>query len=293
MISRNFLTGTVVLLAACLANASPCRPSSIVSSSTVVASVIETATKSETATSTASVDVPQSTTDPAESESTTETGTTVNVETTSGASSVETTTTALADITTTTNPITTAETTVEATATTAAATTTSEEPEALQSIYLYAHGSSDPSLAPLGGLGYSVISDTGNSEIKYITFTDDVSSTLFFTLSERTGKVKIGNGDRAGNLLGYYPSNDYSLAIAAEATLIEDSGLSPIDCDIVDGNGSGYQKLQCQFGNKGNADFWTCGSNFVLVSPGVDFTNRCPRAATSYKLDYIEVVYIS
>ncbi|CAF3619541.1 unnamed protein product [Fusarium graminearum] len=179
MISRNFLTGTVVLLAACLANASPCRPSSIVSSSTVVASVIETATKSETATSTASVDVPQSTTDPAESESTTETGTT------------------------------------------------------------------------------------------------------------------IGNGDRAGNLLGYYPSNDYSLAIAAEATLIEDSGLSPIDCDIVAGNGSGYQKLQCQFGNKGNADFWTCGSNFVLVSPGVDFTNRCPRATTSYKLDYIEVVYIS
>ncbi|CAF3524870.1 unnamed protein product [Fusarium graminearum] len=190
MISRNFLTGTVVLLAACLANASPCRPSLIVSSSTVVASVIETATKSETATSTASVDVPQSTTDPAESESTTETGTTVNVETTSGASS-------------------------------------------------------------------------------------------------------IGNGDRAGNLLGYYPSNDYSLAIAAEATLIEDSGLSPIDCDIVAGNGSGYQKLQCQFGNKGNADFWTCGSNFVLVSPGVDFTNRCPRATTSYKLDYIEVVYIS
>ncbi|KAF5236102.1 hypothetical protein FAUST_6712 [Fusarium austroamericanum] len=292
MISHNFFTGTVVLLAACLANASPCRPSSIISSSTVVASVSETATKIETATSTASVGVPQTTTDPAKSESTTETGTTVNVETTSSASSAETTTTALVDITTTTNPITSAETTTEATTTTATATTTGEEPEALQSISLYARGSGDPSLASLEGTGFSVISDTSSSDIKYIAFTDDVSSTLFFTLSERTGKVKIGNGPRAGNLLGYYPSNDYSLALAAEATLIEDSGLSPIDCDIVAGNGDGYYKLQCQFGNKGNADFWTCGSNFVLVSPGVDFTSRCPRATTSYKLDYIEVVYI-
>ncbi|QPC78053.1 hypothetical protein HYE68_008805 [Fusarium pseudograminearum] len=290
MISRNLLTGTVILLAACLADASPCRPSSIVSSSTVVASASETATESETATSTASVDVPQTTTGPATSESTTETGTTVNIETTFSASSVETTTTALADITTTTNLITTAETTAEATTTIATATTTGEEPEALQSIYLYASGSDDPSLASTDGTGFSAISDTSSSEIKYIAFTDDVSSPLFFTLSESTGKVKIGNGPRAGNLLGYSSSRDYSFALAAETTLIEDGGLSAIDCDIVAGNG--FQRLQCQFGNRGNADFWTCGSNFVLVSPGVDFSNKCPRAAMSYKLDYIEVRYI-
>ncbi|KAM0349857.1 hypothetical protein ACHAPY_010723 [Fusarium culmorum] len=259
-------------------------------SSTVVASASETATKSETATSTASVDVPQTTTGPAKPESTTETGTTINVETTSSASSVETTTTDLADITTTTNPITSAETTTEATTTTAAATTTGEEPEALQSIYLYARGSDDPSLSALDGSGFPVISDTSSSEIKYIAFTDDVNSPLYFTLSESTGKVKIGNGPRAGNLLGYSSSGDYSFVLAAETTFIEDGGLSAIDCDIVTGNG--YRILQCQFGNRGNADFWTCGSNFVLVSPGVDFSNKCPRAATSYKLGFIAVAYI-
>ncbi|KAF4497071.1 Transcriptional regulatory moc3 [Fusarium agapanthi] len=282
MISRNLLTGTVVLLSACLANAGPCRPLSIVSSSTVVASASETATESETATSTASIDVTQTTTDPAESESTTETGTTVNVETTSSASSVETPTTALVDITTTTNPVTSAETT-----TTAAATTTSEEPEALQSIYLLAQGGDDPSLESSGGTGYSALSDTSSGEIKYIVFTTDVSSTLYFTLSERTGQVKVGNGPNAGNLLRYYAADDYSFALAAAPSIGDDSGLSPVDCNIAAENG--LQQLQCQFADKGNAEFWTCDSNLVLVKPGVDFTSRCPRASTSYKLDYIQV----
>ncbi|KAF5230747.1 hypothetical protein FANTH_13739 [Fusarium anthophilum] len=281
----------VVLLAACLANASPCRPSSIVSSSTVVASASETASESETATSTASIDVSQTTTGLAEPESTTETGTTVNVETTSSASSIETTTTALVDITTTTNPITSAETTTEATTTTAAATTTSEEPEALQSIYLYAVSNDDPSLAATNGRGYSALSDTSSGEIKYIAFTTDVSSTLYFTLSERTGQVKVGNGPNAGNLLRYSGAGDYSFALATTPSIGDDSGLPPIDCDIF--GSDGLQRLQCQFADKGIADFWTCGSNLVLVKPGVDFTSRCPRASTSYKVDYIQVVSIS
>ncbi|KAJ4108681.1 hypothetical protein NW768_012158 [Fusarium equiseti] len=292
MIPRHLLTGTVVLLGACLANASPCRPSTIVSSSTIIASVGETAAESETSTSTTSSDISLTTT------VLTETGTTVNAETTSSVTSVETTSTAtsveptttalVVDITTTTSPITSAEATTEATTTTAAARTTGEEPEALQTIYLYAQGSNDPSLAPLGGTGFSVLSDSSGADIKYIAFTDDVASPLFFTLSESTGKVMIGNGPHAGKLLGYSPLGDYSFALAANAPTIGDDGLPPVDCNIVPGNG--IQKLQCQFGNKGNADFWTCGSNLVLVNPGVDFSNRCPRATTSYKLGYIQVV---
>ncbi|KAH7151564.1 hypothetical protein DER46DRAFT_579574 [Fusarium sp. MPI-SDFR-AT-0072] len=309
MISRNLLTGTVVLLAASLANAGPCRPSSIISSSTAIASVSETATssfESETATSTASIDATQTATTATESESESETGTTVIVETTPTVSSVETTTTALVGSTTTTAAITTAETTTaetttaetttaetstEATTTTAAATTTSEEPEALQSIYMYAHGSNDPALAPAGGTGFTVLSDTTIPEVEYIDFTTDVSSTLFFTLSERTGKVKIGNGADVGKLVGYYPAGDYSLVIAAETTLAEDNGISPLDCEII--NGNGFQMLQCQYGDKGVADLWTCAGHLTLVKPGVDFTSKCPRGATGYKLTFIQVVYSS
>ncbi|KAI7761092.1 hypothetical protein LZL87_011497 [Fusarium oxysporum] len=299
MISRNLLTGTVVLLAASLANAGPCRPSSIISSSTAIASVSETATssfESETATSTASIDATQTATTATESESESETGTTVIVETTPTVSSVKTTTTALVGSTTTTAAITTAETTTaetstEATTTTAAATTTSEEPEALQSIYMYAHGSNDPALAPAGGTGFTVLSDTTIPEVEYIDFTTDVSSTLFFTLSERTGKVKIGNGADVGKLVGYYPAGDYSLVIAAETTLAEDNGISPLDCEII--NGNGFQMLQCQYGDKGVADLWTCAGHLTLVKPGVDFTSKCPRGATGYKLAFIQVVYSS
>ncbi|SCO91420.1 uncharacterized protein FRV6_15548 [Fusarium oxysporum] len=286
MISRNLLSGTVVLLAASLANAGPCRPSSIISSSTVIASI------SETATSTASIDATQTTAASTESESETETGTTVTVETTPSASSIETTATALVDTTTTALAITSAETTTEATTTTAAATTTSEEPEALQTIFMYARGSNDPSLAPIGGTGFTELTDTRIPDVEYITFTTDVSSPLFFTVGERSGKVRVGNGGNQGKVAGYFPVGlDYSFVIATEATLGEENGVTPIDCEIV--NGNGFQKLQCQFGDEGNADFWTCGGDLVFVSPGHDFTSKCASAATSYKLAYIEVVNTS
>ncbi|RKK70076.1 hypothetical protein BFJ69_g12189 [Fusarium oxysporum] len=273
MISRNLLTGTVVLLAASLANAGPCRPSSIASSSTVITSVSETATssfESETATSTASVDATQTATTATESESESETGTTFIVETTPTVSSVETTTTALVDTTT------------------AAATTTSEEPEALQTIYLYAGGSNDPALSPLGGTGFTALGDTSLPDVEYIDFTTDTTSALFFTLGERTGKVKIGNGANVGMLAGYSTSGDFSLVIVAETTLAEENGISPLDCEIIDGNG--FQMLQCQYGDKGVADLWTCAGHLTLVKPGVDFTSMCARAATAYKLGYIQVV---
>ncbi|KNB14198.1 hypothetical protein FOXG_13108 [Fusarium oxysporum f. sp. lycopersici 4287] len=204
MISRNLLTGTVVLLAASLANAGPCHPSSIASSSTVITSVSETATSSfegEAATSTASIDATQTATTATESESESETGTTFIVETTSTVSSVETTTTALVDTTT---------------------------------------------AAP------------------------------------------IGNGANVGKLAGYSTSGDFSLVIVAETTLAEENGISPLDCEIIDGNG--FQMLQCQYGDKGVADLWTCAGHLTLVKPGVDFTSMCARAATAYKLGYIQVV---
>jgi hypothetical protein len=295
MISRNLLTGTIVLLAANFADAGPCRPLSIGSSSTVIASVSQTTAssfESETAISTASIDATQTSTISTESESHTETGTTVTIETTTGASSIETTTTALVDTTTTALAITTAETTTDATTTTAAASTTSEGPEAVQSVFIYARGSSDPSLASLSGSGFTELSDTQIPDVQFIDFTTDVSSTLFFTVGERSGKVKIGNGANVGKIAGYFPTgSDYSLVLATEATLGEENGVSPIDCEIIQGNG--FQSLQCQYGDKGNADFWTCEGHLVLVRPGVDFTNRCPRATTSYKLAYIQVVNTS
>ncbi|KAF5687111.1 transcriptional regulatory moc3 [Fusarium circinatum] len=284
MLSRNIFTGTVVLLAAGLANAGPCRPSSIASSSTVVASV------SETVTSTASIDATQTATTATESESESETGTTVVVETTPTVSSSETTTTALIDTTTTAPAITTAETTTEATATTAAATTTTEGPEAVQSISIYAMGSTDPALTSTQGEGYAVLSDTQIPDVEYISFTTDSSSQLFFTLGERSGKVKIGNGPNVGKLVGYFSTGDYSLLIAVDGAIAEENGVSPIDCETVEGNGG--QVLQCQYGNQGNADFWMCDGKFTFVRPGYDFTSKCPRAGTAYRLAYVQAVTV-
>ncbi|KAF5715486.1 hypothetical protein FGLOB1_3019 [Fusarium globosum] len=242
--------------------------------------------QSKTATSTASVDATQTTTTATESDS--ETGTTIVVETTSTASSAGSTTTSLVDTTTTTAAITTAET-IEATTTTAAATTTTEGPEAVQSIYMYSHSSSNPAFAGNGGTGFATLSDTQIPDVEYIDFTT-VPGTLFFTLGERSGKVKIGNGADVGKLVGYFPSSDYSLVIAAETTLAEENGVTPLDCDIVSPNG--YPIIQCQYGDLGLADFWTCGGHWTLVKPGYDFTTKCPSASTAYKLDYIEADYV-
>ncbi|KAF5627833.1 uncharacterized protein FTJAE_9101 [Fusarium tjaetaba] len=294
MISHNLLSGTVVLLVATLANAGPCRPSSIISSSTYIASVSETATssfESESATSTASVDATETTTTATESKSESETGTTITVETTPSVSSVGTTTTALVDTTTTTVAITTAETTTEATTTTAAATTTTEGPEAVQSIYMLGHSTTNPALADTAGTGFASLSDTSIPDVEFIDFTiAGAAGDLIFTLGERSGKVKIGNGANVGKLVGYFPSSDYSLVITAETALAEDNGVSPLDCDIVSPNG--HPQLQCQYGDLGIADFWTCDGHWTLVKPGFDFTSKCVRAATSYRLDYIEVDYV-
>ncbi|EWG54146.1 hypothetical protein FVEG_12430 [Fusarium verticillioides 7600] len=292
MISHKLLSGTVVLLLATLANAGPCRPSSIISSSTYIASVSETATssfESESVTSTASVVTTQTTTTATESKPESETGYTATVDTTPTVSSVETTTTALVD-TTTTTAATTTETT-EGTTTTAAATTTTEGPEVVQSIYMFGHSTTNPGLADTGGTGFVSLSDTSIPDVEFIDFRSaGAAGDLFFTLGERSGKVKIGNGANVGKLVGYFPSSDYSLVIAAETALAEDNGVSPLDCDIVSPNG--YPQLQCQYGDQGLADFWTCDGHWTLVIPGFDFTSKCARAATSYKLDYIEVDYV-
>ncbi|KAF5587218.1 hypothetical protein FPCIR_7626 [Fusarium pseudocircinatum] len=284
MLSRNIFTGTVVLLAASLANAGPCRPSSIDSSSTVIASA------SETATSTASIDVTQTATTATESESESETGTTVTVEATPTVSSSETTTTALIDTTTTAPAITTAETTTEATTTAAAATTTTEGPEPVRSISIYALGSTDPALTSTQGEGYAVLSNTQIPDVEYIAFTTDSSSQLFFTLGERSGKVKVGNGPNVGKLVGYFSTGDFSLLIAVDSAIAEENDVLPIDCETVEGNGG--QVLQCQYGDQGNADFWMCDGKFTFVRPGYDFTSKCPRAGTAYRLAYVQAVTV-
>ncbi|KAF4948194.1 hypothetical protein FGADI_9822 [Fusarium gaditjirri] len=98
-----------------------------------------------------------------------------------------------------------------------------------------------------------------------------------------------GNG--AEKLVGYITSGDYSSALAAETTFAENNGVSPLDCNII--NGNGRQTLQCQYGDQGVANFWTCAGHLTLVKPGFDFTSKCPRAAAAYKLGYIEVVNYS
>ncbi|KAF5982129.1 hypothetical protein FCOIX_3893 [Fusarium coicis] len=287
MISHNIFTATVVLLAAGLANAGPCRPSSVISLSTVVASVSETATsslESETATSTVSIVATQTTTTATESESESGIGTTVIVETTPTVSSVETTTTGIVDTTTTVPAVTTAE------ATTTEATTTTEGPEAIQSIYIYGRGSNDPALASTQGKGFIALSDSPIPDVEYIDMTADTSSNIFLTLGGRSGKVNIGNGPNVGKLVGYFSTSDYSLAIALDGATTEDNGVSPIDCEIVQRNNGAV--LQCQFGDRGIAEFWTCAGRFTLVRPGYDFTSKCPSASIAYKLDYVEVANV-
>jgi hypothetical protein len=225
--------------------------------------------ESETATSTVSVVATQATTTATESESDSETGTTPTV------SSVETTTTAVVDTTTTAPAVTTTE------------ATTTEGPEAIQSIYIYGRGSNDPALASTQGKGFIALSDSPIPDVEYIDMTADTSSNIFLTLGGRSGKVNIGNGPNVGKLVGYFSTSDYSLMIALDGATAEDNGVSPIDCEIVQGSNGAV--LQCQFGDRGIADFWTCAGRFTLVRPGYDFTSKCPSASTAYKLEYVEV----
>ena len=104
------------------------------------------------------------------------------------------------------------------------------------------------------------------------------------------GKLKIGNGADIGKIAGYYTIDNYSLVVVAETTLAQQNGIEPLDCDIV--SPRGYPMLQCQYGDLGLADFWTCGGHWTLVKPGYDFTTKCPSASTAYKLDFIEVDYV-
>ncbi|CAJ0544302.1 Ff.00g035490.m01.CDS01 [Fusarium sp. VM40] len=267
MIPSYILSGTIVLLATGLASAGPCHPSSIASSSAI--SVIETSLQSS------------------------ETQTATEAITTREASSIASADTTQTDATTTELSI--ATTTVETTtgmtsdpATTAAATTTTTVAEPLPSVKLIAVGSSDPSLSVSGGLGFSEIG-TVTEDMEAINFSANPASTLVFTISELTGQVKVGNGPSEGKSAFYIKANiDYSAVFIVDDAYGRDNGFTPVNCRAV--NANGYQSFQCKYNDVEDAEFWTCASRLILVKPGVDFTQRCPNASTSYKIPIIQVI---
>ncbi|KAH7236556.1 hypothetical protein BKA59DRAFT_517069 [Fusarium tricinctum] len=262
MIPSYLLSGTIVLLATGLASAGPCRPSSIASSSAI--SVIETSLQSS------------------ETQTATETITTSEVRSTA---SVDTTTTELSVATTV------VETTTGMTsdpATTAAATTTTTAAEPLQTVKLVAISSSDPSLSPAGGIGFSEIG-TITADLQAINFNANPASTLVFTISELTGQVKVGNGPSEGKWAFYIKANvDYSAIFIVDAAYGRENGFAPVNCQAV--NANGYQSFQCKYNDVQDAEFWTCASRLFLVKPGVDFTRRCPNAQTTYKIPIIQLI---
>ncbi|KAF4340445.1 hypothetical protein FBEOM_5630 [Fusarium beomiforme] len=276
MMSRNLLTGVVVLLAASLVNSGPCRP---VSSSTNIASVSETGASSsgsETAIETASTAAIVATS--------TETGTSVTIEATSAsaASSIDTTTTILID-TTSTEAVVTTTTAAGTTTTTAEASTTTEAPEALQSIYLFAFSSV--------GVRSPEFPDTQVPDTQWFDFTSNTAaSTQSFTYNQRTGELKILSGAHAGESALYVSSSatGYSFVIVADAAYGEENGLTRLDCQIV--QATSYQELQCKYSDEGNADFWLCDSHLVVVKAGTDFTSMCSHATTSYRIQFIQVI---
>jgi hypothetical protein len=267
MIPSYLLSGTIVLLATGLASAGPCRPSSIASSSAI--SVIETSLQSsETQTATETI-------------TTREAGSTASVDTIQ----TDTTTTELSVVTTA------VETTTGMTsdpATTAAATTTTTAAEPLQTVKLVAIGSSDPSLSPAGGIGFSEIG-TITADLQAINFNANPASTLVFTISELTGQVKVGNGPSEGKWAFYIKANiDYSAIFIVDAAYGRENGFAPVNCQAV--NANGYQSFQCKYNDVQDAEFWTCASRLFLVKPGVDFTRRCPNAGVSYKVPIIQAL---
>ncbi|KAF4427923.1 CMGC protein kinase [Fusarium austroafricanum] len=99
-----------------------------------------------------------------------------------------------------------------ATQTDSQTSTTTKEVDPVQTVYLIAHGSNGPNLAPLGGVGFTDLeSQQGSRENYYIDFTADVVSTEKFTLNLRTGALVAvnGPGSSAGET-AYYGSGSGS-----------------------------------------------------------------------------------
>ncbi|KAM0543163.1 hypothetical protein ACHAPJ_012461 [Fusarium lateritium] len=177
-----------------------------------------------------------------------------------------------------------------ATKTVTETTTKTETAEPLETVVLIAIGSSDPALSVSGGLGFSSLeSNQGSTTSFYVDFNSDATTNQQYTVNKGTGEVKALNGP--GSAAGQSASYNYSPGSGNPygSVMIQGKGASPLVCKAADG--SGYQYLQCKFGNNQIADFWTCKQRLLLVYPGYDLT-RCymdGQSYTGYKIPLIQV----
>ncbi|WZH49550.1 uncharacterized protein QYS62_010751 [Fusarium acuminatum] len=169
--------------------------------------------------------------------------------------------------------------------------TTTKEVDSVQTVYLVAHDSGDPNLAPFGGIGFvDLESQQGSSANYFVDFTANFGPTQQFTLNLHTGELVADNGpgSSAGET-AYYGTGSSSSQYGNVRVLSSASvnSASPLVCKIVPA--TSYQfGLQCLWGSNQIAEFWTCASQLVLVQPGYDFTSQCPQDSTSYSIS-IEV----
>ncbi|KAI8413847.1 hypothetical protein FOFC_07132, partial [Fusarium oxysporum] len=168
--------------------------------------------------------------------------------------------------------------------------TKTEAADPLQTIYLIAHDSGDPNLAPIGGVGFTNLENQIGTGKYFLDFTADVSSDLTFTLNQRTGEIKPVNGPGTSNGKSAYSnvngnSDNYVRVMSTEDATANQANI--LVCKIIPAT-SYPLGLQCLWGTNQIAEFWTCSSRLVLVQPGVDFTSQCTGASTSYNIN-IEV----
>ncbi|KAM0420100.1 hypothetical protein ACHAPD_003669 [Fusarium lateritium] len=168
--------------------------------------------------------------------------------------------------------------------------TTTKEIDPVQTVYLIAHDSGDPSLAPIGGVGFiNLRAQPGSTGNYLIDFTTDVSSDQRSILNTHTGELVADNGPEssAGKTAyyNYYSTSPYGVArVMSKAS----NGESPLVCKIVPATEYPLG-LQCLWGSNQIAEFWTCVSRLMLVQPGYDFSSKCSGGSgTSYMIN-IEV----
>ncbi|KAH7148114.1 hypothetical protein DER46DRAFT_630122 [Fusarium sp. MPI-SDFR-AT-0072] len=175
-----------------------------------------------------------------------------------------------------------------ATETVTETTTKTETAEPLQAVKLIAVGSTDPSLATSGSLGFSSLESSQGTSF-YVDFNSDASTVQEYTIHKGTGEVKALNGQ--GSAAGQSASYNFSPGSGNSygSVMIQGKGAPPLVCKVADR--AGYQSLQCKFGSNQIADFWICKQRLLLVYPGYDLS-RCymdGNVYTGYKIPLIRV----
>ncbi|KAM0541583.1 hypothetical protein ACHAPJ_013185 [Fusarium lateritium] len=294
MHSSNIFVGALAFAAGAV-NAGPCRPRTATSGAADTTTIATSSVTESISASTHSLTFATSSTYFTEVTTTVTASETFSTGTTDTLTSSDSFSTDTATITATESTDLTIAT-GETTTTTAEATTTSTEAAPIPTFILRAIGSNDPSLAPVGGMGFTELeSFRGSDYVFYLDFTSNVGSTQTFTINEETGEVRALNGPgRAAGESGFY-STFSGLASASYVNISTrefavSQGGEAMVCNIAQGNG--YEYLQCNWGQEGVADFWTCAHRLNLVRPGDDFTSQCRDASTSYKIPIIQVIRV-